>query len=207
MSNDSEVSKRVHKHLEKPRAEVRRKEDAVTDEAWLEALLIRGAFGTLGTSYQDQPFVTPVLYVYIPQDHKLYIHGAQVGRMRANIESNPKVVFNVSEFGQILPAEKAVSFNVEYRSMTVFGTASVVHDPQKAEAVLQFLMDKYAPHLKPGKDYIPTQPEDLKRTAVIQIDIDEWSGKQQLNDEHPDAYDYPHPPLIPSNAQLRKMVQ
>jgi nitroimidazol reductase NimA-like FMN-containing flavoprotein (pyridoxamine 5'-phosphate oxidase superfamily) len=199
MSDNAELSKNVRKYLNKPRAEVRRKEDAVNDEAWLKALLTRGAFGTLGTSYMDQPFITPVLFVYIAEEHKLYIHGAQVGRMRANLEANPNVVFNVSEFGQILPAEKAVSFNVEYRSVTVFGTASVVPDPQKAEAVLQSIMDKYAPHLKPGQDYIPTQPEDLKRTAVFQVDIEEWSGKQQLKDDYLDAYDYPYPPLIQNN--------
>lgn len=199
MSDNAELSKNVQKHLNKARSEIRRKEDAVSDEAWLKALLTRGAFGTLGTSYQDQPFVTPVLYVYIPEEHKLYIHGAQVGRMRANVEANPKVVFNVSEFGQILPADKAVSFNVEYHSVTVFGAASVVRDSQKAEAVLQSLMDKYAPHLRAGKDYIPTQPEDLKRTAVFQIDIEEWSGKQQRKDDMSDAYDYPYPPLIPKN--------
>ena len=197
MSNDPEFSKIVKKHLEKPRAEVRRTQDAVTDEAWLKALLKRGAFGMLGTSYQDQPFITPLLFVYIEEEHSLYFHGAQVGRMCANIEANPRVVFNVSEFGQILPADKAVNFNVEYRSVTVFGRASVVSDPHKAEAVLQILMDKYAPQLKPGEDYLPTQPEDLKRTAVFQIDIEEWSGKQQTPENYSGAYDYPYPPLIP----------
>ncbi len=197
MSEPSGMSKNVRKHLDKPRAEVRRTEDAVTDDSWLRALLVRGAYGTLGTSFNDQPFVTPVLYVYLPEEHRLYIHGAQVGRMRANVENNPRVVFNVSEFGQVLPAEKAVNFNVEYRSVTVFGSAAVLDDQDKAEAVLQSLMDKYAPQLKPGVDYIPTRLEDLKRTAVIQIDIEEWSGKQQTSDEYTGAYDYPHPPLIP----------
>jgi nitroimidazol reductase NimA-like FMN-containing flavoprotein (pyridoxamine 5'-phosphate oxidase superfamily) len=196
MSDDTDLSKTTRKHLEKPRSEVRRAEYAVTDEAWLKALLQRGAFGTLATSYRDQPFLTPLLYLYQADEHCIYFHGATVGRMRANITANPRVCFNVSEFGQILPAEKAANFNVEYNSVTVFGRAAVVSDPLKEEAVLQSLMDKYAPHLKPDQDYIPARAEDLKRTAVFRIIIEEWSGKRQLKDGYPNAYDYPYPPLV-----------
>jgi nitroimidazol reductase NimA-like FMN-containing flavoprotein (pyridoxamine 5'-phosphate oxidase superfamily) len=198
MSDDATFSKTTRKYLEKPRSEVRRQEHAVTDEAWLKGLLERGAFGTLATSYQDQPFLTPLLYVFKDDEKSVFFHGAKVGRMRANIETNPNVCFNVSEFGQMLAAEMAVNFNVEYNSVTIFGRATAVIDPLKEETVLQLLMDKYAPHLKPGQDYIPARPEDLKRTTVYQIVIEEWSGKRQLKDKYENPYDYPYPPLLRS---------
>jgi nitroimidazol reductase NimA-like FMN-containing flavoprotein (pyridoxamine 5'-phosphate oxidase superfamily) len=198
MSEEREHSKTTRKHLEKPRNELRRKERAMSDETWLQDLLQRGAFGTLATSYRDQPFLTPLLFVYKEEEKSVFFHGAKVGRIRANIENNPNVCFNVSEFGQILPAEMAVDFSLEYNSVTVFGKAAVVIDPVKAEAVLQLLMDKYAPQLKVGQDYIPARPEDLKRTAVYQIKIEEWSGKRHDKEDYENPYDYPSPPIIQS---------
>ncbi len=196
MSENRSLPKNTRKHLEKPRSELRRADHGVTDQAWIKALLQRGAYGTLATSHQDQPFITPLSYVYQADERRLFFHGAQVGRLRANIAVNPRVCFNVTEFGQILLAAKAGNFNIEYNSVTVFGRAEPVTNPAKAEAVLQMLMDKYAPLLVAGQDYSPARPEDLQRTAVYQITIEEWSGKRQLNDDNAQPYDYPHPPLI-----------
>ena len=61
----------------------------------------------------------------------------------------------------------------------------------EAEHALQILLDKYAPHLKPGRDYRPIQVEELKRTSVCRIDIESWSGKQkQVEEEFPGAFWY-----------------
>jgi hypothetical protein len=51
--------------------------------------------------------------------------------------------------------------------------------PTAATEALQKLLDKYFPHLQPGRDYRPIIDEELKRTAVYQIEIEQWSGKQK----------------------------
>jgi nitroimidazol reductase NimA-like FMN-containing flavoprotein (pyridoxamine 5'-phosphate oxidase superfamily) len=72
-----------------------------------------------------------------------------------------------------------------------FGTAVYVTDPVEAEHGLQLLLDKYAPHLQPERDYRPIMPEELKRTAVYRINIESWSGKQKkASDDFPGAYFY-----------------
>jgi nitroimidazol reductase NimA-like FMN-containing flavoprotein (pyridoxamine 5'-phosphate oxidase superfamily) len=184
--------KLIKKHAEKPYNEIRRSEYAVDDQTWIKELLQRGAYGTLGTVYKDQPFVTPVSFVYLEKEHAIFIHGAKTGRMRSNIAVNPKVSFNITEFGHILAAEKAADFSLEYNSVTIFGRAAVVSEPGKAEHILQSLMDKYAPHLAAGIDYDPADGEDVNRTMVIEIKIESWSGKRQLNtNDQREAYDYP----------------
>jgi hypothetical protein len=191
------MDKNTIKYANKPRNEVRRPEYAIEDEGWIKDLLRRGAFGTLGTSHQNQPFLTPLLFLYIEEDQAIYFHTAQVGRTRANIDLNPKVCFNVSEFGRLLPHQDAVDFNVEYNSVTLFGAASVIEDEVEATRLLQKLLDKYAPHLKPGEDYNPIQPDEVRRTAVYKIQIEDWSGKQQREaDDYPGAFSYSHPPVI-----------
>lgn len=188
-------SKTTQKHANKPRGAVRREEYAITDDSWIKRLLNEGVYGTLATVHESQPFLTPILFIYIEGENAIYFHGAQVGRMRANMEINPNVCFNVTEVGRILPYEKAVNFNIEYNSATVFGTAEIVEDKAEVERLLQLIMDKYAPHLKPYEDYIPSQPEDIQRTMVARINIEEWTGKQQADEDGEAINPYYHDPM------------
>jgi nitroimidazol reductase NimA-like FMN-containing flavoprotein (pyridoxamine 5'-phosphate oxidase superfamily) len=195
--NNLSQSQNTKKYANKPRDEIRRKEYAVTDIAWIRALLTRGAFGSLGTAHNSQPFITPILYLYVEEEHAIYYHGARVGRMRANAELNPNVCFNVCEIGRILPAKNADDFNVEYNSVTVFGKAHLVKDGGEVVRILERLLDKYAPHLKPGEDYEHIKPEEINRTSVHKIDIEDWTGKQQKeDDDNPGAFYYEHLPVI-----------
>jgi nitroimidazol reductase NimA-like FMN-containing flavoprotein (pyridoxamine 5'-phosphate oxidase superfamily) len=173
----------INKYAQQPRSQVRRVDYAVTDEAWIKAVLNQGAYGVLATSHGDQPYATPVNYLYREEGQVIYFHGARVGRTRANMALNPKVCFNVSEMGRLTPAETSSKFGVEYKSVTVFGSAEVVLDAEEIMQALLGLMTKYFPEHLPGEDYpIPT-PEELKRTAVIKIKIEEWSAKQSAEEE------------------------
>ena len=195
--NHTDYIKNTIKHANKPRNEIRKAKYAVTDEAWIKALLTRGALGTLGTVHEAQPFVTPINYIYIEEDHAIYFHGAYVGRLRANMDINPNVCFNVSEMGRILPYEKAAEFGIEYNSVVVFGQAELVESDEKTGEILQLILDKYAPHLKPNVDYKPIPLEEIKRTAVYKIKIEDWTGKQLVDDgESINPFYYEHMPVI-----------
>lgn len=179
------------KHARKPVDEMRLKENQVGDEAWIKKFLAQGSHGVLATTHEDQPFVTPVLFVYLQAQKAICFHGARTGRLRANLYYNPRVAINVSEFGRILSHEEASEFNLEYRSVTVFGTAALVDDDQEARMILEQLFKKYAPQLEPGKDFHPIQAEELLSTAVYKIAIDTWTGKQQAyTSEYLDAFEY-----------------
>ena len=66
----------------------------------------------------------------------------------------------------------------------------------RGELVFRLLLDKYAPHLKPGIDYRPTTDEELHRTAVYRIDIETWSGKQkEVAEDFPGAFSLEVPPV------------
>jgi nitroimidazol reductase NimA-like FMN-containing flavoprotein (pyridoxamine 5'-phosphate oxidase superfamily) len=174
-----------------PRAQVRRRDRAVTDEGWIRGLLRRAAFGTLATVRDRQPFVNMNIFVYDEAANALYIHTARAGRTRSNVGAEERVCFAVGEMGRLLPAPTALHFSVEYASVVVFGRARTVEDEAEAERALQQLLDKYAPHLRPGRDYRPIQPEELAVTSVYRIEIDEWSGKQKVAPpDHPGAFSY-----------------
>jgi len=170
---------------------VRRAERAVEDEAWIKALLHRAAHGVLATVHEGQPFINSNLFVYDETAHAIYMHTANVGRTRANVEKNDRVCFSVSEMGRLLPADTALEFSVEYAGVTVFGRAIILTEEGEARHGLQLLLDKYFPHLQSGRDYRPIMPEELARTTVYRIEIEQWSGKtKEVDADFQDAFFY-----------------
>ena len=132
----------------------------------------------IATEYEGQPFIKPTCSCMMKAEHAIYIHGALVGRMRTNLEANPRVSFCVAEMGRLLPADTAMEVGVEYASVVVFGKVEVLTDADQARHGLQLLLDRYFPHLKPGVDYREILPQELDITAVYRIKIDSWSGKE-----------------------------
>lgn len=161
------------------RADVLRRDRAMDDD-WIRAFLERASFGFLATVADGgQPFINSNLFVYDPDRHCIYVHTARRGRTRSNLDQPAKVAFAVGGMGRLLPADEALEFSVEYAGVTAFGAGQVVDDAAEKEAALQLLLDKYAPHLRPGRDYRPITEGELRRTAVYRIDVDAWSGKQK----------------------------
>ena len=189
------------RHPATPRdpAHVRRRDRAVEDDAWIRAALQHAAFGRLATIQDGRPFINANLFVFDEARHAIYLHTARRGRTRDTVEAAAPApaCFEVSEMGRMLPADEALEFSVEYAGIVVFGDAIVVADPDEADAALQGLLDKYAPHLRPGRDYRPIQPDELRRTSVYRLDIESWSGKRKVVEEaFPGAFEYIAPSLV-----------
>lgn len=159
---------------------VRRRDRAITDDVWLRTFLTHAPIGILATVLEGQPQVNSNLFIYDADVEAIYLHTARVGTTRDTVDSNPQVCFHVMEMGRLLPAARALEFSTEYAGVTVFGSAHVVHDPDEAKAALQKLLDKYAPHLLPQRDYEATTDADLKRTAVYRVNIARWSSKRKV---------------------------
>ncbi|OQY34472.1 MAG: hypothetical protein B6243_05475 [Anaerolineaceae bacterium 4572_5.2] len=174
-----------------PFNQIRRKDRAVDDEAWIKDFLHRAPDGAMATVFDGQPFITSRNYAYDEAGRAIYLHGAKTGRFDANVKANPRACFSVSEMGRLLPAKTALEFGVEFSGVVVFGEVAIVEDEEKATHGLRLLLRKYFPHLRYGQDYSPVTPQELKRTAVYRIDIETWSGKQKkVEDDFPGAFFY-----------------
>ncbi len=174
--------------------ETRRRDRAVTDEVWIRERLHAAPVGTLATVHDGQPFLNTNLFAYDPargERGAIYLHTAHVGRTAANtaLGAPARVCFSVFEMGRLLPADRALEFSVEYAGVVCFGTGHVVDDIDEQRHGLALLLEKYAPHLRPGADYEPPTDPDLARTAVFRVDIEAWTGKQKgTPDAFPGAY-------------------
>lgn len=178
-------------YLEEPRSAVRRKDRAVDDDAWIRTLLRVTPMGTLATVYDGQPFINTNIFAYDEAEHAIYMHTARAGRTRANVDEDERVCFSVARMGRLLPAKTALEMSVEYDSVVVFGSARVLTDAAGQRHGLQLLLDKYFTHLVQGRDYREMQADELARTSVYRIAIEEWSGKRkQVDAGFPGAFLY-----------------
>lgn len=162
------------------RSQVTRQDRAITEDAWIEEFLDRAGMGTVATALEGQPFQSTLLFVYDPGVHAIYFHTARRGRVWENLQQDARVCFSAAEMGRLLPAKTALNFSVEYDSVVAFGAAHLVEDTSEAARVLQFLLDKYFPHLHPGADYRPITENELEATAVFCMPVDSWSGKRKV---------------------------
>ena len=174
-----------------------RRRDRGKDDAWVRAFLASAPWGTLATVGEDgQPYLNSNLFVFDEERHCIYLHTHRTGRTRDNMDAADRVAFSASGMGRLLPAPEALEFSIEYCGVNVFGTGTVVEDADEARHALQRLLDKYAPHLKPGRDYRPTTDDELRQTAVYRIDIETWSGKQkEVEADFPGAFELPTLPV------------
>jgi hypothetical protein len=171
-----------------------RRSDKAADDRWIRALLHRAPTAALATVSAGQPFINMNLFVYDEAAHAIYMHTAGEGRTRTNVEGEARISFAVWEMGRLLPADTALEFSVEYAGVVVFGRASIIQDEKEAQRALQMLLDKYAPQLRPGRDYRPITAEEIARTSVYRIAIEAWSGKDNFKPaDYPGAFFYHQP--------------
>ena len=130
--------------------------------------------------------------MYQIEQKAIFFHTSNKGRMISNINENPKVALTIVKMGRLLPASNSREFSVEYASVIVFGTAHILEEEAVRAYGLQMLLDKYFPHLEPGKDYPKLTLSEMRGAAVCRIDISSWSGKRnQAPPDFPNAFYYP----------------
>lgn len=148
------------------------------DDAWVREFINTAKVGHVATSVDGQPFINTSTFWYDEENHQIVFHSNVAGRIRSNIEYNPKVSFEASVLGQMLPSNVAIEFSLQYRSVVAFGTARLVTEPEEARRLLYGLIGKYFPEMKVGQEYREITDKELRATSIYAIKVEEWSGKE-----------------------------
>lgn len=152
-------------------------------DAWIEEFLSKSPIGHVASHWENQPFVTPVLFWYDRSRRSLYFHTNLYGRLRTNCERFQEVCFETCEMGKLLPSNIAMEFGAQYASVVAFGKIRLVEDDPEKGYGLMGLLQKYFPDLEAGVDYRAITQEELEQTAVFCIEIESWSGKRNWKEE------------------------
>jgi len=159
------------------------------DRKVVHEILDEGMICHLGFVVDGQPFVIPTIYVRI--DETLYVHGSPASRMLRTLEQGVPACVTVTHVDGLVLARSAFHHSMNYRSVVVLGTATAVSDQTKKHGVLHALSD----HLIRGRWEEIRHPsaDELRRTLVLAIPIEEASAKIRVGPPSDDEEDYALP--------------
>jgi hypothetical protein len=173
-----------------PRTRVVRESDrGVYDRETLNRILDEGFLCHVGFVVDGQPFVIPTSYGR--DGHTLYIHGSAASRMSRNLDKGVPVCVTVTLLDGLVLARSVFNHSMNYRSVVILGTATLITNPEEKLAALLILSE----HILPGRWADARQPneKELKATSVLRIPIDEFSAKVRIGPPIDDEPDYTFP--------------
>ncbi len=172
-----------------PRSAVRRAERARYDRAAVHAILDEGVVCHVGLAEGEQPFVIPMAYGRI--DDRLYLHGARATRLLRELGAGVPVCITVTLVDGLVFGRSAFHCSMNYRSAVVFGRAQVVSAVEEQLAALRAIVEHMARGL--WNDVRGPNLQELARTSVLRVPIEDASAKARSGPPIDDEEDYALP--------------
>jgi nitroimidazol reductase NimA-like FMN-containing flavoprotein (pyridoxamine 5'-phosphate oxidase superfamily) len=159
------------------------------DRETVNAILDEGFICHVGFVVDGQPFVIPTGYARV--DDKLYIHGSQASRMLRSLAGGIDACVTVTIIDGLVLARSAFHHSMNYRSVLVFGRATIVSEPDEKSAALFALSEQ----IVPGRwaDVREPNEQEMKLTTVLCLPLDEASAKIRTGPPLDDDEDYALP--------------
>ncbi len=159
---------------------------AVYDRELVYRILDEGFICHVGFVNEAQPFVIPTGYARAGD--KLYIHGSQASRMLRTLGKGIDVCMTVTLVDGLVLARSAFHQSMNYRSVVVFGQATVIEDRTEKLDALRALFE----HMIPGRweDVRPPSEQELNATSVLALPLAEASAKVRTGPPIDDEEDY-----------------
>jgi len=155
--------------------QLRRADKQMTADAAAELLRL-GYCGRLASVGADGwPYVVPLLYVF--RDGEIWVHNSRApGHLRANVDHQNRVCFEVDEPGQVFPYGRyECDTSIAYRSAVAFGRIRVEPAQQQKQAFFESFMTKYQlRELGRPRNVFPR----LDHVTVYAIAIERITGKE-----------------------------
>jgi len=154
------------------------------DRPTIDAILDEALICHVGFEVEGQPYVIPTLHARVGD--RLYLHGSSASRMLRQAASGARLRATVTLFDGLVLARSVFNHSVNYRSVVVFGTATLVEEDEKLHAIRAL-----AEQVAPGRWDEARQPsqQELKATSIVSLPLDEASAKVRTGREEDDEED------------------
>lgn len=159
------------------------------DRELIYKILDEGLVCYVGFAIEGQPFVIPTAYARVAD--QIYLHGSPISRMMRSLGTGIEVCITVTLLDGLVLARSAFHHSMNYRSVMIFGTATVVSEREHKMAALQAFSD----HIVLGRWAEVRQPNsnELKATVVLAIPLVEVSAKIRTGHPTDEREDYSLP--------------
>jgi uncharacterized protein len=155
-------------------------------DATIHSILDAGFLCHVGFVVDGQPFVIPTGYGR--SGDTLYLHGSAASRMLRTLAGGVEVCVTVTLVDSLVLARSAFHHSMNYRSVVLFGTATLVEAPEEKTAALRAISEQIVPGRWDDVRW-PTEQE-LKATKVLALPISEASAKVRTGPPLDDEEDY-----------------
>src|SRR5712675_429748 len=173
-----------------PRTRILREpQRAVYDRDTINQILDEAFLCHVGFAFEGQPYVIPTSYGR--DGDTLYIHGSAASRMLRNLDKGVPVCITVTLLDGLVLARSVFNHSMNYRSVVVLGTATLVDDPAEKLAALRALSEHIIPHR--WDDSRQPNEKELKATSVLRLPLTEFSAKVRVGPAIDDEEDYSFP--------------
>jgi len=152
-------------------------------------ILDEGFICHIGFVVDGHPVVIPTGYARV--DDKLYIHGSQASRMLRTLANGIHACVTVTLLDGLVLARSAFHHSMNYRSVVVFGKATLVEDPEEKMSAL-FALSEQIIRGRWNDVREPTELE-MKATTVLSLTLEEASAKIRTGPPLDDEEDYSLP--------------
>src|SRR5689334_19353999 len=159
------------------------------DPETVYGILDEGFICHVGFAPQGQPFVIPTGYAR--DGDKLYIHGSQASRMLRTLSTGVDVCVTVTLIDGLVLARSAFHHSMNYRSVVIFGRATLVEEREEKMAALLALSE----HIVRGRWAEVREPteQEMRQTTVLEMAMAEASAKIRTGPPLDDEEDYALP--------------
>ncbi|MBE9214750.1 pyridoxamine 5'-phosphate oxidase family protein [Plectonema cf. radiosum LEGE 06105] len=140
----------------------------------------------VGFTVDNQPFVIPTAYGRVAD--KLYIHGSPASRMLRNLTQGIEVCVTVTLLDGLVLARSAFHHSMNYRSVVIFGMASLVNDTEEKNAALRAFTEQVIPQR--WEEVRQPSKQELQGTMVLSLPLNEASAKIRTGNPVDDESDY-----------------
>jgi hypothetical protein len=168
---------------------VREAQRAVYDRDAVNQILDEAFLCHIGFVANGQPYVIPTSYGR--DGDVLYVHGSAASRMLRNLDQGAPVCITVTLLDGLVLARSVFNHSMNYRSVVILGTATLVDDPAEKLAALRALSEHILPHR--WDDSRQPNEKELKATSVLRLPISEFSAKVRVGPPVDDEEDYSFP--------------
>jgi nitroimidazol reductase NimA-like FMN-containing flavoprotein (pyridoxamine 5'-phosphate oxidase superfamily) len=156
------------------------------DRETIATILDEGFICHVGFVADGKPVVIPTGYARVGD--RLIIHGSQASRMLRNLAQGIDVCVTVTLIDGLVLARSAFHHSMNYRSVVVFGRATLIDDPDEKATALRSLSE----HMIPGRwdDVREPSEQEMKQTTVLSLPLTEASAKVRTGPPLDDEEDY-----------------
>ncbi|CAN2219627.1 COG3467 Predicted flavin-nucleotide-binding protein [Candidatus Nanopelagicaceae bacterium] len=132
----------------------------------------------------QEPFVIPMGYAR--DGDRILLHGSTGSRMMMQIAAGAQICVTITRVDALIAARSTFNSSINYQSVMIFGTATVLQDEEKMAA-----LEVISNGLIPGSwDYTrPITSKETAATMIVALPLDKYSAKQRTGSSHDEEED------------------